>query len=345
MTSAHLTLHWLRHSIEATGGRGSSAYYSPFRGWAPAYPETTGYLIETLFDSAYQYQEEQWRDLALQCADWLLSLQLPSGAFPGGVGEQGAPLVFDTGMALFGIERTWRETGREVYLEAAERATRWLLDHRDKKGYWSDYAYQKGYVPAYYSCVIWAVVQAARTLNRPAIIADIQPAIQHLLDLSASGVFLKNSAFYPGGAAFTHTIAYTLRGWLEVAELLNDHSMLLTACAIADWLANDYDRTGKIAGSYDATGKGNYSFMCITGHAQLCIAYMRISQITGNMRYRQLAGSLFKVIKDAPSCLPLPGFRGGIAGTQPFWGAYQPWRFLNWAAKFYVDAILISNEN
>ncbi|MBL7793722.1 MAG: hypothetical protein JNK77_15445 [Saprospiraceae bacterium] len=341
LSPCHPTLHWLRRSIEACGGRGSSAYYSPLRGWAPAYPETTGYLIETLFDSAHHYQEEQWRDLALQCADWLLGLQHPSGAFPGGVGEKGAPLVFDTGMILFGLERSWRETGEERYLEAARRAAHWLLEVRDEQGVWSSHAYQPGYIPAYYSYVVWAVIKTAISLNEREFVDDLQPTIPHLLDLSQPGEYFAHSAFRPGEQATTHTIAYTLRGLLEVAALLNDHSALQTACAIADQLADDYDRKGKIAGRYDVSGKGDYSFVCITGHAQLSVAFLRLSQITGKKHYADLAGNLFSAIKKAPSVIPLSGHHGGIAGSSPLWGAYQPWRYLNWAAKFYVDAVLV----
>ena len=72
---------------------GSAAYYStwnPFRkSWAPAYPETTGYLIETLLDYNSEYP---WTaDYAEKCADWLLGVQMPSGAFPSLYATSGKP--------------------------------------------------------------------------------------------------------------------------------------------------------------------------------------------------------------------------------------------------------------
>ncbi|MEZ5058297.1 MAG: hypothetical protein R2879_14780 [Saprospiraceae bacterium] len=46
------SVQWLRESMDINQGQGSSAYFSRFRhpikGWSPAYPETTGYLIPTL---------------------------------------------------------------------------------------------------------------------------------------------------------------------------------------------------------------------------------------------------------------------------------------------------------
>ena len=32
--------------------------------------------------------------------------------------------------------------------------------------------------------------------------------------------------------------------------------------------------------------------------------------------------------------------RGGIAGSAPFYGRYERFTYPNWAAKFYVDALL-----
>ncbi|MEQ1744699.1 MAG: hypothetical protein ABMA02_04690 [Saprospiraceae bacterium] len=76
---------WLRRSIKATGGNGSAHSYSPVFGWARAYPETTGYLIPTLLHCADFLQDDALRVLANQCQDWLLSIQLPGGAWAGGL--------------------------------------------------------------------------------------------------------------------------------------------------------------------------------------------------------------------------------------------------------------------
>jgi len=34
--------------------------------------------------------------------------------------------------------------------------------------------------------------------------------------------------------------------------------------------------------------------------------------------------------------------RGAIAGSYPLWGRYLRWRYPNWAAKFFLDALLLS---
>ena len=65
--------------------KGSAAFYSrirkPFRGCERAYPETTGYIIETLLDY-HKINNEDWLLVyALSCADWLVDMQLENGDY------------------------------------------------------------------------------------------------------------------------------------------------------------------------------------------------------------------------------------------------------------------------
>jgi hypothetical protein len=38
---------------------------------------------------------------------------------------------------------------------------------------------------------------------------------------------------------------------------------------------------------------------------------------------------------------PYPESYGSLTGSQPLWGSYGPFNFLNWAAKFLLDALLL----
>jgi len=38
---------------------------------------------------------------------------------------------------------------------------------------------------------------------------------------------------------------------------------------------------------------------------------------------------------------PYPESRGGISGSDPLWGSYNPLTYINWAAKFYMDALIL----
>lgn len=37
--------------------------------------------------------------------------------------------------------------------------------------------------------------------------------------------------------------------------------------------------------------------------------------------------------------------RGGIKGSQPIWGGYSRWCYLNWAAKFFADSLILEENN
>ncbi len=80
-------LKWILQAQKTDGG--IAAYYSLLTGYACSYPEVTGYLIPTLYDIAENLKgttgESAARESAERATAWLLSLQMPSGAFPGGL--------------------------------------------------------------------------------------------------------------------------------------------------------------------------------------------------------------------------------------------------------------------
>lgn len=38
------------------------------------------------------------------------------------------------------------------------------------------------------------------------------------------------------------------------------------------------------------------------------------------------------------------GIRGGISGSAPLWGSYIRFGYPNWAAKFFIDAMLLLGQ-
>jgi uncharacterized protein YyaL (SSP411 family) len=311
------------------------------RGWSAPYPETTGYIIETLLDYYAVLQEDWLRDYALAGADWICTLQRPNGALPGGLGTEGKDSVFNTGMMLFGLHRAYLFTQNHKYLNTTNRAADWLLESLSSDATWKQGAYVEGYIPAYYTRVIWALLSLNETLQR----ADIQDAMQKAMSFykhsfNDNGT-VKNWAFRANEKAFTHTIAYTQRGFLESARFLKDESLLKIAMTIALTLMEDFDKNGKLAGAYDENWQGDYSFRCNTGNAQLSLNLSRLSQLTDNQVFAKYAQLFFKTVECAPSTLPFRGYRGAIAGSKPIWGAYQPFQYVNWAAKFWLDAAFL----
>lgn len=333
------TLNWLCHSIDVNNGQGSSAYYHLWKGWAPAYPETTGYIIETLLE---------WDQAAraISCSDWLCQLQRPDGAFPGSVGTSGSPLAFDTGMIVFGMLAAYRHTGYERYANAAKAAAQWLAGSLDADGHWRRNVYVPGYSPAYHSRIVWALLQANQLCNDKWIEQQSMLALRASLEYLRPDRSLNGWGFRPNEAVFTHTLAYALRGWLECSLIIEDKTLLQQVLGFADHLLLLRQQTGSIAGRYSNTWQANKHFICVTGHAQLSCLMSRLYACTNRENYHLGAVQLLQDIAHIPRSGFLPvGVKGAVPGSWPWWGAYQPWRFPNWAAKFYLDAVKMAALN
>src|SRR6266851_382307 len=101
---------WIFRAQRPDGG--IAAYYSYLTGYSKSYPEVTGYIIPTLYDFVRVTGDLVARHAAFLATDWLLSLQMTSGAFPGGLhasdsggGKTAQPSVFNTGQILQGLVR------------------------------------------------------------------------------------------------------------------------------------------------------------------------------------------------------------------------------------------------
>ncbi len=346
------TLQWLKRSIEVTGLKGSAAYFSrirkPLRGWERAYPETTGYIIETLLDY-YQIRKEPWlKEYALHCADWLCDIQLANGAFPGLLGDDQKPSTFNTGQIIFGLVRAFEETSDRKYYSAFERAVQWLVDNIEPDGSWLIGAYVWGFVPSYYTRVVWAILYANRHLKQTNIENKSHFALNYFSNKILSTGAVKDWSFAPGKPAFTHTIAYTFRGFLEATLLLHKSKSGGNFKLPPDLenamksLAQIWRENRGFAGSYDESWKGDYSFICVTGNAQISILFFRVFEITREEKWRTLAmeilDELFHYQKDSSSA----NLNGAIPGSVPFWGKYMRFKYPNWAAKFFLDACLLA---
>src|SRR4051812_34999139 len=72
---------WLARAQDATTDGGIAGRYRLADGWSSSYPETTGYAIPTLLMLAEVLSDDRFRERAHRSVEFLLSVQLPSGAF------------------------------------------------------------------------------------------------------------------------------------------------------------------------------------------------------------------------------------------------------------------------
>lgn len=335
-------LQWLENSIKATDYQGSSAYYHLWRGWAPAYPETTGYLIETLLEAHQHLKEEKYRDLALGCAHWLLSIQGMDGGFPGGpIGSGNPPQVFDTGQIVFGLIAAYECTEEPVYLDAAERACTWLVSLQEPSGCWKKGGLHADYAPSYYARVVWAMLRANRYLQKTSLAQATLGAYGYFQQQWTSSGSVKNWGFAPNEPALTHTLAYTLRGLFESALLLEDEKGTKAVVSALERLQGAYALKNRLAGAYDLNWQGDGRFICLTGHCQLSILLQRVGHHVQKGDFSHFSKVLLENALSRQCFFPVKGVKGALPGSWPIWGAYMPFRFPNWGLKFLVDALLM----
>lgn len=336
------SLQWLKTSIDVHGGKGSSAYYSriklPFKGWQLPYPETTGYIIETLFQYADEREEAWLTRYAFRCADWLVALQLDSGAFPGGYRDLTQPSVFNTGQIILGLLTAYERSNDPAYFGALKKATEWLVNSLEQDGSWRKAGYVPGYIPSYNTRVIWPVLKANTLLQSDETALKMQLALNYYGEKTTPVYSVRDWAAFPGKKAFTHFMAYTIRGFLESGLLLKEERWVNTAREILNQVVTLYKKNGRLAGSYDEQWNGDYGFTCVTGNCQMALNLCRMYSVTGQQEHYDTAVAIFADILPAQRLSANTAHNGAIPGSVPLWGQYLPFRYPNHAVKFFLDA-------
>lgn len=334
---------WILRS-ERPGG-GSSAFYSPLMGWARPYPETTGYLIPTLLALRARGGEAELEALALRCGSWLKSIRNRHGSWNAGLHP---PLlrrrasVFNTGQVLKGLVALWRWTGEEEWLECARQGAEWTLSGLVSGGLWRGRDYRGRGTPSYYTEVLSTLIDVAQQYGDEAGVGLAREGLDRITSRIRENGAVEGWGFGRREKAFTHTIAYTISGIQESARLLGDPSLQEVVSPTIRRLLHESEVTGgRLPGAFDLEWRGDHGFICLTGNAQVALIFLREAARTGDRRLSDAATDLMEVARSTQSLDSLrPGVRGGIPGSLPLTGPYMRFRYPNWAAKFFADALL-----
>lgn len=355
--SDHLksAMDWLCRSQDATGCGGCSASYGFEHGWAPPYPETTGYIISTFLRYSTYVKDKTYLERAIKMGEWEIDIQLPSGAVRGGSGINDYPIVFNTGMVILGWTDLFKTTNDERFLRAAKRASDWLCMNIDNDGKWSRYTYNN--IPhAYHSRVAWSLFEVysltSESMYREAALKNIK----WVLSLRKENGWIDEMGFSKGENPLLHTIVYTLRGMLECAAFLEGDLKMQTESTVfnaAEKIMLKYEKRKKhpnglpdyLPSRFNNRWQSDSKFSCLTGNAQLAILWLKIYQLNNDARFVNSALKLIDHLKQLQDIRnPNPGIMGGIAGSYPVWGEYMEFSYPNWAAKFFADAVILQEE-
>ena len=333
-------MEWLSLAQKQNKDEGVSAFYSLFEGWAPSYVETTGYIIPTFFNYAEFSKKYFYKEEAIQMADFELRNQLPSGAFPGD-GKKNAPIVFNTGQVIFGLCKAYEETKDNKYKKAAEKAADWLLSVMDEDGCWRKNEYLS-HIHTYNTRTAWSLLYAHKISENAAYQEAAENNIEWALTQQLENGWLQNNGFYPYQEPLVHTIAYSIRGILEAAIYLRKKKYLEAAVKAATPIMHAQRTDGSLPGSFNKEWKSSVKWSCLTGNSQMSIIWQKLFIATKNQKFLDAAKKSNAYMKSVQILNSSnAGVKGGIPGAFPIYGWYAPFCFPNWAAKFFVDALLL----
>jgi hypothetical protein len=147
-----------------------------------------------------------------------------------------------------------------------------------------------------------------------------------------------------GHPTYLHFIAYAIQGILEVGIACERPDMVHVAMKPAWWLLRKFETSKHLGGTYETDFRSPASFTCLTGNAQMSCVWSRLYEVTGDLRYLNAA---LKMNESLKLLVPIRGRRGvlgGVAGSYPIWGRYQPLRYISWGCKFLGDALMLEQR-
>lgn len=332
-------------SMSADGGMARD--FSLIRGWATSYPETTGYIIPTMIAYAKWRDNPSYLERARRMLDWLLSIQMDDGAFQGGRidSEPRVPVVFNTGQILIGLADGSREFG-EPYTKSMERAAAWLIQVQDRDGCW-----RKGSSPfamkgdkSYDTHVAWGLLEAHRAQPDEASLSAAIRNVDWTLGRQLENGWMSNCCLSNPEQPLTHTLGYCLRGILETYIETSEERFLEGATKLANGLCGVLKSDGFLPGRIKKDWSSGVSWACLTGTAQISYCWLKLYDITGIARFRDAGIVANRYVRETVSLQGSESTRGGVRGSFPIDGSYGRFEYLNWAAKFFVDANLLERE-
>ena len=333
---------WLGRAQDNSASQdgGVARHYSVIDGWAPSYPETTGYIVDTLITYAREAGHAESLQRARRMLDWLVSIQFPEGGFQGGMVNQTprVPVTFNTGQILIGLAAGAGLDTR--YRESMRKAADWLVATLDPDGCWRKHGtpFAAPGEKTYETHVSIGLFRAhAVDPSRGYLAAGLKQVNWALTNQAANG-WLSSCCLSDPVHPLTHTLGYALRGIIEAYLASKDERYLQAACLTADGLLGAMRADGKLPGRLDANWQPAVDWICLTGLSQIAESWLLLHKATGRADYKRAALLGNSFVRRTISMEGPPAVRGAVKGSFPIDGHYGRWQYLNWACKFTLDA-------
>lgn len=343
---------WLLRAQQGTPDDGVAHSYDIRAGkWLSSYPETTGYVIPTLYDYANYYGGAEYAAAARRMTDWESDIQMPDGGVRAGTMDAPvvAPTIFNTGQVLFGWAKAYLETGDERFKSSLIRASDWLVEAQDDDGAWRRFAspFTGSKLNSYNTRSAFGLVRAFEALGTARYLDAAVANVDWTLARALPNDWLPDNCLTANEdlTALTHTIAYSIRGILEVGAAAGRSDYIEHALRMAKKVALRQRADGALPAFYTPEWDTRVSWTCVTGNSQMAINWLRLAQLTGDstlVTHAVRANRFNMSIQDLET--PDDTVRGALRGSHPINGGYMTYRYPNWATKFFMDGLMLEQQ-
>ena len=220
-----------------------------YRSWylnerpGPIYPEVTAYAVSLSCILFNETRDKRLLERAERCATYLINMSRegevtdPSNAFA---------YTFDTGIFVSSMFDLYKATGKEIYIDQAERSLRWLLIYWNGKTFFDRVSIKNGAIdPSSY-------INLAK-LSIPLIKASYFLKDQKYADVAiellrwAEGLQSSDGRFSLSEAenkTMLHYHCYAIEGFLYAYHGLKNERYLQIAKKAAEWLSKIQNEDG-----------------------------------------------------------------------------------------------------
>lgn len=342
----HKAARWLINNQQHQHDKGFSTYYI-VEGHTSSYPETSGYIIDSLFGYSKKYKAGIEPQL-LQSAHWLVSIQKAGGGWQAGyVADNKPEVVFNTGQVMRGLIKAYELAQDERYLQSCKKAGDWLVSIQEMDGSWQAQA-SMNVKRTYDSYVSAPLVQLYLATGDESYRLAAEKNCYWIIDTQQqpNGWFANadNTIVY-NDRPILHTIAYTIDGLLDCGLALQNDVFITSAKKAADAVLKLFREQGSLSGRYDKSWNASQYMIC-TGCAQMSIVWSKLYRHTRQDLYRAAAADMnsqLVTIQNMTHGLG-PNVEGALQGSFPLWGKYEPFAFPNWATKYLLDALMLETD-
>ncbi len=341
-TGARRAVQWLLHA-QSQSPDGGFPTLDIGKEFGASYPETSGYILDTLLHWQAHTPSKDVERAIEQCAEWLLSIQHADGGWQSGyVDESKPPVVFNTAQVMRGLIHLWEKQPSDELANALDKASNWIVSVQEPPGVWAKHNYL-GKARVYDTYVVAPLTRWAKIRKNSEALQAAEEHIHWVVDKQLSNGWFPDAdnTEKHNNRPILHTIAYTIDGLLEYADLTGNDDARAAGARAAEVLAKRFLEHRRLPGRFDKKWHGSEAAIP-SGCAQMVVAWSRLMIF-------QPSNTLWEEAVDA-MCSSLlhmqwkdtsqTNLKGVLSGSFPFWGKYEPFRCPNWAVKYLVDALM-----